>query len=334
LNQKVTIITPVYNASRFIASCAKSLFEQSFDSIEYIFIDDASTDNSIEILRQIIDLYPEKKEFCKIVTQPENKGPGAAKQLGIDISTGDYLIFIDADDYIDDVTIESLYTLVEAENAAIAVCDLWLEFGTNRKYVEDFVSRDFTERMKSMVNNKRTNGFLCNKLIKRELFDTINTRIPDDLRYLEDLFITTRLYFYAQKIVKINQPFYHYVKYNPGSVTARKQNYHFQSLELYWQLQDVFFKENDLYDQFRDDIEELKVETKLILMFDCFSYQSRKKYGALFSNEQQNQYQKLKFGEKLMVNALKHKLYLISVIIPILVSAKAFIMNKLSIKKS
>ena len=101
MQQKVTIGVPVFNVSSFIERCAVSLFEQSYQNIEYIFVDDCSPDDSVEILRDVIDRYPLRKKQVQILRHDTNEGVAGSRNSIIKACTGDFLTQVDADDWLD-----------------------------------------------------------------------------------------------------------------------------------------------------------------------------------------------------------------------------------------
>ena len=103
----ISIITPLYKAENFIERCADSLFGQTFTDIEYIFVDDCSPDSTVKRLRQVLDRYPARKPQTKIIGHERNRGVAAARNTGLDAATGDYVYYVDADDYIEPDAIEA-----------------------------------------------------------------------------------------------------------------------------------------------------------------------------------------------------------------------------------
>ena len=93
---KISVIVPVYNAERYIANCLRSLFEQTLDDIEYIFVDDASTDSSILIIRSILELYPLRQDHVVIIRNSVNKGPSYSRNRALEVCTGEYIAFCDS----------------------------------------------------------------------------------------------------------------------------------------------------------------------------------------------------------------------------------------------
>ena len=106
---KVSIITPVYNAGPYIERCARSLFGQTLDSLEYIFVNDCTPDNSMEVLAAVMEEYPERKPHVKILNHTVNTGQSGARKDGMAIASGEFIIHCDADDWVDLDTYERLY---------------------------------------------------------------------------------------------------------------------------------------------------------------------------------------------------------------------------------
>ena len=98
--KKVSILVPVYGVEKYIERCARSLFEQTYDNIEYIFVDDCTKDRSIVILQKVLEGYPNRKNQVKILHHEKNRGLSAARNTALDASTGDYLMHVDSDDYL------------------------------------------------------------------------------------------------------------------------------------------------------------------------------------------------------------------------------------------
>ena len=97
---KISILTPVYGVEKYIEQCARSLFEQSYAPIEYIFVDDCTPDKSIGILQSLLKEYPERAQQVRIIHHDRNRGVGAARQTALMAATGDYLLFADSDDML------------------------------------------------------------------------------------------------------------------------------------------------------------------------------------------------------------------------------------------
>jgi glycosyltransferase involved in cell wall biosynthesis len=299
---EVSVLVPVYNTSAYIERCAHSLFNQTFKDIEYVFVNDGSTDNCIEILKSVIMQYPERKPYIKIIEFPENCGTAIARNTAIEQSTGKYIAFVDSDDYIEPEMIETLYNKAEEEQADIVVCDLMNEYPDNHsELMQDYVPDTKEDLIFELLKNDRSQSFLVTKLVRRYLYEKTDCRIPDGLNYLEDRHVMIRLYFYADKIGKVNQAFYHYIHYNTGSITKSKTRMHFENALLFWRLLDDFLKEKNLYERYREMIEKSKVENKVRLIIDVHSYGLRKEYGFMFRDIEMKYIRRFRRGERLML---------------------------------
>lgn len=100
-NIKVTICVPVYGVEKYIEKCAISLFEQTYPSIEYVFVNDNTPDKSIEILESVVERYPNRKPYVRIISHEKNRGLAAARNTAVDTVTTEFLMHVDSDDWVD-----------------------------------------------------------------------------------------------------------------------------------------------------------------------------------------------------------------------------------------
>jgi len=307
---KVSILVPVYNVSKYIERCAHSLFQQTFEDIEYVFVNDGTQDDSIEKLQKVIELYPDRK--IKIIHHEKNRGLAAARNTAIDNSTGKYIQHIDSDDWIEADMIETMYNKAETEQADIVVCDFIFEGITQKEYRTDEVVNSKEENFRNMLIGKVCQESLCNKLINRKLFSFKDCVSIEGLNYMEDRHLTIRLYFYADKIVKIDRAFYHYDKTNEKSITSNKVKIHFENLILFWDLLDIFLKEKNIYDKYSDIIEQSKVENKVGLITQTHSCRLRKQYAWLFRDIEMKYFNRFRLGEKLILFFTHYRMYLLA----------------------
>ena len=132
---KVSVIIPIYSVEKYIEKCAHSLFKQTLDDIEYIFIDDCTPDHSIEIIKDVLEQYPHRKKQTRIVRMPMNSGIGAVRKHGIQLATGDYIIHCDSDDWVDVTMYENMYKKALEENLDIVFCDYYETDRFNHKKI-------------------------------------------------------------------------------------------------------------------------------------------------------------------------------------------------------
>ena len=126
---KVSVIIPVYGVEKYIERCARSLFEQTLDDIEYIFVDDCTPDRSIEILKTVLEEYPNRIPQTRILRNEHNLGAAGSKDAGMKIATGEYLMFVDSDDWIDSDGVQRMYEFASREEVDISYCNFYGGFG-------------------------------------------------------------------------------------------------------------------------------------------------------------------------------------------------------------
>lgn len=206
---KVSLIVPVYNVDKYLEECLDSLINQSYDNIEIILINDGSTDNSGNICDKYSNKYSKVKTFHK-----ENAGLSSARNMGIEKSIGDYLFFVDSDDFIHPETIKIMCGLMIKENCDIVQCDFFKfhdKDSINFEPVTTTVKHecyDGLTAVKSIYSEKSIEAtIVCNKMYKRKLFDKV--RFPIGKRN-EDEFTTYKLLYESKKVIYIYEKFYYY----------------------------------------------------------------------------------------------------------------------------
>lgn len=249
---KVSIIVPVYNVARYVEQCARSLFEQTFEDIEYVFVDDCTPDNSMEIISKVASEYPSRTDRVKIVRHNSNMGLPAARKSGLEASSGDYIYNCDSDDWIEKETVEKCYTAAVSENADIVRFLFCREKDgvstpciatTNEMYGKEKI-------MSSLLTGRYDLSSLCDKLIRRKLFVENDICFPKQNMY-EDFALVAQLFYYSNKVYFLNECLYHY-RYNTSSIyidaVAKKDSDTISQIASNISLMDVFLKEKGLTD--------------------------------------------------------------------------------------
>ncbi len=214
---KVSIIVPVYGVEKYIERCARSLFEQTLDDIEYLFIDDCSPDCSIEILNNVLNDYPNRKSQVIIHRMKHNSGQAVVREWGMRNATGEYVVHCDSDDWVDIDMYQSLYEKAISDNADVALCDFARTDGINYKVECGCHSTDPTTFIDNCLFQK-DNWSLCNKLFKRECYQEI---VYPQGALGEDMMMCLQMLNRVKKISYINKTFYYYY-YNPNSLTKKR----------------------------------------------------------------------------------------------------------------
>lgn len=314
MKPKVSVLVPIYNVSLYIEKCAHSLFKQTFKDIEFIFVDDASPDNSVEILENVILQYPEHKNNVFIIHHEFNKGLANARNTALNASKGKYISVVDSDDYIEPDMIEVLYNKAIDNKADIVVSDIILEYSTRKIYLTDYLSDNPKNQFTDIIINDTSHSFLCNKLLKRSLYSNEDCRVPSGLNFYEDRHVMTRLFYYATKIVKVDKAFYHYVQYNSNAITKNVTHMNFQNMIKFWDLLEEFLKSKELYEIYAPILEYPKIQSKVRLILDCNSIKLYKEYGDIYIFEELKYIKRFRFGEKLIMYFIRHHHYLLAFI--------------------
>lgn len=214
---KVSVIIPIYNVEPYIERCACSLLAQTLDDVQYIFVDDASPDNSLEVLRTVIDRYPEKKTNCTIINHERNKGLPAARNTGLSHAVGEYIYHCDSDDYLETNALETLYHTAKQQGADIVWCDIYEEYSNTSVYLKQPDCKDADDALKRMLTSgMRFN--VWNKLCKRTLYTDHEITFLEGNSMGEDMSMM-KLFVHANKVAHTPTALYHYIKCNPGALT-------------------------------------------------------------------------------------------------------------------
>ena len=217
-NLKISILVPVYGAENYISICAKSLFEQTYGDIEFVFVDDCTPDNSIDVLESVLNQYPKRKEQVRIIRHTKNRGAAAARNTLLENATGDYLLWVDADDFIENNAAEILVDKVLATNADL-VCYGTAKISYNQKMKPYPLFQGLNS--KDMIVDMLSGHILTTlwgNLIKRDLFIGNDVKFIEGLDVGEDMLALVKVAYYSKNIVTENTILYYYVVSNPNSL--------------------------------------------------------------------------------------------------------------------
>lgn len=212
---KVSVIIPVYKVENLIERCARSLFEQTLDDIEYVFVDDCSPDKSINIVYKILEDYPQRKSQVKVVRMESNSGQAAVRQRGVKESSGEYIIHCDSDDWVRIDAYEQLYNKAKAEDSDMVFCDFYLSDGSHHSLRSSCIPVETKLSLLSdVILNVHTSvwRYLC----KRDLFIKNNIMFSK-YNMGEDICLTVQLIYFSHKYSYLPEPLYYYY-INPTSI--------------------------------------------------------------------------------------------------------------------
>lgn len=209
---KVSIIIPVYCVEKYIERCALSLFNQTFDDIEFIFINDASTDKSIEILQSVIELYPNRN--TKLINKRNNEGLPAARKTGVLESVGEYIVHVDSDDWVEPTFVEHMYQRCIEEDADMVYCNVLEEYDDHTEYIaQKTLDKEAYYRSCLRFISK---FYVWNRMVKRDIYKDVD--FPQ-YGMNEDYVLVTHLISKCKKVAHLDEYLHHYIRYNENSIS-------------------------------------------------------------------------------------------------------------------
>lgn len=208
---KVSVIIPVYKIEKYIEECAVSLFEQTLDDIEYIFVNDCTPDYSIKILQEVLQKYPVRKSQVRIIDLKVNSGQAAVRKRGVMEATGEYVIFCDGDDWIDKNMYKRMYELATKHNYDVVRC-LFSRVSEKQEQLCKLIPTEiYADKMQLLSYLIRITDLSStwDKLVRRSTIFTQDFVYPTD-NMCEDLVYVLQYILNAKSVGYINEPLYYY----------------------------------------------------------------------------------------------------------------------------
>lgn len=218
MEDKVSIIVPIYNVEKYLEKCVNSILNQTYKNIEVLLVDDCSTDNSGEIAKQ----YEQKDNRCKYIKREKNGGLSAARNTGLEYATGEYLSFIDSDDWISENFILHLLQKAKEQNADITVCDYIMIDDNGKETIgntlENLDDNSSIEEKIAYIRNH-----VVTKLYNREFFMKQNLKFPEEVRRAAEMGLSIPMLTRTNKIAILKEPLYYYYQRSNSLSNNRKR---------------------------------------------------------------------------------------------------------------
>lgn len=207
---KVSILVPVYGVEKYIAQCAQTLFGQTYDDIEYVFVDDCTPDNSVAVIQQVLAEYPHREQQVHIVRHDHNRGLGAARKTALEASTGDFVLNVDSDDYLSLDAVEKLVACQQQTNADIVSGSYSSHFedGTIVFHREQHLDRIVS--LKLMLIQHTLLPHIWARLIRKTVYTKHGIESIEGINMAEDMALTPRLIHAANKMAYVDDSVYFY----------------------------------------------------------------------------------------------------------------------------
>ena len=273
LEDMISVVVPVYNAEKTIVKCAESIINQSYKNIQLILVNDGSKDSSLDICREL-----EKKYNNIIVIDKQNEGVSETRNKGIQASEGDYIIFVDSDDYIDKDMCKIMYEKLKKIDADVCMCAMTLhkegdeivnEIMECELYSREEIAKHLFEIYKTNYVNSP-----CNKLYKKE---NIKDMFSREISLGEDLLFNLKYFMNCEKAVFVNKGFYHYQFVNSDSLTKKYREDNFEiATKLYEEVVN-YGKMNNIEFQHMSNVREVYMNSIFYAIQDLFYYSNHNK---------------------------------------------------------
>lgn len=306
---KVSVIIPVYCVEKYIEKCCRTLFEQTLDDIEYLFIDDCTPDKSIIILRRVLEEYPNRHSQVVIHKMEYNSGQAAVRNWGAQHATGDFVIHCDSDDWVEPDMLKSMYECAVKENADLVICDFTRTDGSKCDVEHCCHSTDLNI-FKENCLLQYDHWSLCNKLFRRICYEGIT--YPNGALG-EDMMTCLQLLDNCKKIAYVNRSFYNYY-FNPNSITKKRtiENYvrNFYLLKENTDFVIDYIRKN--YDSEAIDIDLACKYLKMVNSFSLLYVKHLPEYNKLWKESMQAM--PLRFFTNSKINSYNKIVYILSVL--------------------
>lgn len=294
----ISICVPVYNVAPYIERCVHSLMQQTYENLEYIFVNDCSTDHSVSILQKVITDYPNRIGQVKILRNDRNHGLAYTRRVSIEAAEGEYILCVDSDDYLDRDATEKLYQSCSSN------CDIVI--GT--AYGEKRELSGNSNLLQALLEDE-----LCHiwgNLIKRSLFlEPFVLYVPEGLNYMEDRTQMLYLCGAAKKYNVLTEPIYHYVQHE-NSISYSKKESHIKNMLSFWGLADKYLEQYGVSNTYQRLINRRKIEDKIHLLHFCDDISVCRKYADIFPEaEKTNPRLQLPRGKRLTRFLMKYHLW-------------------------
>ena len=262
---KVSVIVPIYQAESYIERCCHSLFSQTLCDMEFIFVNDGSKDKSIELIKKVLEEYPNRITQTLIIDRKDNHGVAYTRQEGLDNATGEYVIHCDSDDWVETSMYESLYQQALNNNADVVCCGYLVEF-------ENIIIKEVTYPNTNYFKHVNFNispltGSLWNKLIRRELIVKNKIQFSEKIGWGEDFGFILPCLLVSKKSLCLKESYYHYYQ-NDSSITHTLSDNKVQQLICVASYIENFLNDHHLQKQYQYELNYLKFQVKApLLMF-------------------------------------------------------------------
>lgn len=217
---KVSVLVPVYGVEQYIERCARSLLGQTYPDIEYLFVNDCTSDRSVEVLKQLMDDYPDRKSAVKIINHEKNRGLAASRNTALDNATGEFVCHVDSDDWMELDAIESLVKMQMETASDIVSGNMYIHTISG---IEEYHEPHYDDKEQLVLRQMPTNvdHQIFRRIIRRSLYEDGHVRCIEGCNMAEDRYQMIQLCWLADSVSTIDGFVYHYDMNRQGSYTRQ-----------------------------------------------------------------------------------------------------------------
>ena len=264
---KVSILVPVYNVEKYFSRCLETLFSQTYSDIEYVFVNDCTPDKSMQVLNETLARHPFRANSVRIIENKNNLGIAMVRNTLLENATGDYVLFVDSDDWIELDTIEKFVEKALESDADIVGCDYFEEYPDRRVLFRQSYPSAHVDAMKAMTLLK-IKGVLWKLFVRRELIMRNNICFVPEVQFGEDYIFCCKLFFFARTFSSVDAALYHYVQYNPNNYSSTDSDLRINSFSRAISIVESFYREKGVYDILETELLQRKFLSKSSYVLD------------------------------------------------------------------
>lgn len=261
-NLKVSICVPIYGVEKYIEKCLQSLFGQTYPYIEYVFVNDCTPDRSMEILNDVLNDFPNRKMLVKIVNHGTNRGLSAARNTAIQNCTGDFIMWVDPDDYISINTVELAVIKQQEDHSDIVSFNTCVYYENYNEVWKNPLFLNPVDMAKKIIAREAP-IILWARLIRLSLYKEYNLQSLENINMSEDYQISPLLAYYSTKVSVLNKVLYHYNRTNEDAYTFKIS---IDKIEQTWK---SFNRVKDFFSTKGDEFKEALEKAEIVFVNDA-----------------------------------------------------------------
>lgn len=326
MNDIISIIVPIYNSEKYLPECIKSILNQTYKNIEIILINDGSTDNSLKICKNYSKIDNRIKKLDKL-----NSGVAESRNKGIQIASGQFIMFVDSDDFLETTIIEKLYNSIKLNNSDLAICKIndYVNDNKIKRYENNLNSIVFTKKSKSdfiknyfaknEADSNNIMGVCFRMLIKKDILTNNNITFPK-LKQLEDLVFCTELITKINKISVVNEYLYNYRYVEASAIHKFNIKMINERIKYLYCLSRIFENTNSILKTYKNVCLQRTGRSVVLFCFmtvmesDLTYHEKKEKLNLIRKDSEIKKYNKLRFitnKNNILLNLFKLRLYYI-----------------------